>query len=206
MPRTRKINSRQYKKRLFIVCEGKKTEPNYFKQLIAQYNFRGKPVYVRVIDTIKNTPKELVDEAKKLIEIDEDEAWAVFDKNGYTKHHEVFGKAKAGKKKINIAFSSISFEFWLLLHFEYTTRPFYRAEELITYLKQKGYFSEYNKADKDIFSPVRDKVPTAIKNAKKVRTFQIDANNFDTKAYQMNPYTNVDELLEAIDNISKAYQ
>jgi hypothetical protein len=203
MPKKHKKNSRQYKKRLFIVCEGEKTEPYYFKQLIEQYNFRGKPVDVRVIDTRKNTPKELVNKAESLIEINEDEAWAVFDKNGYTKHNEAFDKAG---KKVNIAFSSISFEFWILLHFEYTTRPFEKAGELIKYLKHKGYLAEYDKADKDTFSLIKYKLSTAIQHAERVRDCQRKSNPPGTAIYEMNPYTNVDELVEVIQNISEDYQ
>lgn len=199
MPKKRKKNSRNYRKRLFIVCEGEKTEPNYFKQFIAQYNFRGKPVDIRVLDTKENTPQRLVNKAESLIEATGDEAWAVFDKNGYEKHHEAFDKAG---EKVKIAFSSISFEFWLLLHFEYTTCSFDKADKLIKYLKRKGYFPQYNKADKKIFYQVKDKISTAVDNAKKLRKDKIDS----TAIYKMNPYTNVDELLEAIENIGKAYQ
>jgi uncharacterized protein with HEPN domain len=56
-----------------------------------------------------------------------------------------------------------------------------------------------------LFSLIKDKVPTAMENAKKVRSYQIDSNRSDTKVYEMNPYTTVDKLLEAIKNISKAY-
>ena len=49
-----------------------------------------------------------------------DELWAVFDKNGHTAHKEAYELAqqKINEKAVNIAFSSRSFEYWILLHFE----------------------------------------------------------------------------------------
>ena len=48
--------------------------------------------------------------------------WAVFDKDYHPEHKEAFKLAKQeiDENKVNIAFSSISFEQWILLHFEKT--------------------------------------------------------------------------------------
>ncbi len=260
---------RKYKKALFIVCEGGKTEPNYFDQLIADCNFCGKPVRVEVIDVKENTAKELAKIASGLREIPQDEVWAVFDKDGYTKHHEAFDIAKSNN--VNIAFSSISFEFWVLLHFEYTTRPFNKSEELIKYMEKKSYFDEYDKSDKDIYQKIKGKIRTyfklteasfkvlrdaklsedclkplqalkqqtfdtedeflsvvtdkigkvqmaawkplllrcakinnVIENAQKIRKVQFEANP-GTEIYKVNPYTDVDRLVIAIDELNDLY-
>ena len=57
-----------------------------------------------------------------------DEVWVFFDKDGHPKAKEAFEMARITEidgKKINIAFSSRCFEYYLLLHFE----PLYRAFE-----------------------------------------------------------------------------
>lgn len=57
-----------------------------------------------------------------------DEVWVFFDKDGHPKAKEAFELARVSEvdgKKINIAFSSRCFEYYLLLHFE----PIYKAFE-----------------------------------------------------------------------------
>jgi hypothetical protein len=199
--RNQKRGKRKVKRRLFIVCEGKKTEPNYLNGFLKDCNFRGRPVEVRVVKVEKNTAKELVEKADALREIPGDEVWAVFDKNGYTKHHEAFKRAK--DKRVNIAFSSISFEYWILIHFEYSTRPFDSADKIIRYLKSKGYMN-YEKNDETIYDAIKDRTITAVTHAKKVRKYQHEANP-GCKTYELNPYTNIDDLIEAIHKIGQAF-
>ena len=202
MPKARrpKKNSRKVNKRLLIVCEGEKTEPFYLRKFIEECNLRGRLVDVRVLDVKQSAPRELIKQAKKLREIPADEVWAVFDKDGYTKHAEAFSLAK--KSNVNIAFSSISFEFWILLHFEYTTRSFLRSDEVINHLNKKNYIT-FRKKDRNLYKNVRDKTQKAINNAEKVRRSQCKGNP-DCPVYELNPYTNVDELLKAIRKIKYA--
>ena len=198
MPRKRKKSgSRKLEKRLFIVCEGKKdkSESAYFKALIKDCKFAGEKVEVKVIDTRKNTGKELVKEAKKIKEFSMDEAWVVYDMNGYTKHPETFSIAK--NSKINIAFSAISFETWILLHFKYTSKAFLKSEDLIKYINKNNYIN-YHKDSQDIYIKTRDKIDTAIKNAIQLQKNQIKGNPEGTAVYLFNPYTNINELLDAI--------
>lgn len=199
--RRKKSGTRSVNKRLYIVCEGEVTEYNYFNKYIDDCNICGKLVDIEVLETKKNTGKELINLLKEIRNAPTDELWAVFDRNGYTKHPETFNKAKANK--IRIAFSSISFEYWILLHFEYTTRAFGKAEEIIKHLKSSGYI-DYNKSDKNIYNKLKDNIPAAVGRAKKVRNYQHEAYP-NAKIYEMNPYTNVDELLKAIDKIGENY-
>lgn len=126
---------------IFIACEGTNTEPNYFKGINEAIEDDEEFVITVYPDKNEKNPKQhaigLVLEAQSRIE-DFDEVWAVFDKDGYTKHQEAFAKAaeefdiKEGnnivKKKVNIAFSSIAFEHWVLLHFERNQTGFIKSE------------------------------------------------------------------------------
>ncbi|MCP4220195.1 MAG: hypothetical protein GY765_36525 [bacterium] len=47
-----------------------------------------------------------------------------------------------------------------------------------------------------------DKLETARKNARRVRKV-VKEGNPEKKIYKLNPYTNVDELLDAIDRLGK---
>ena len=62
------------------------------------------------------------------------------------------------------------------------------------------------KADKEIYEKVKDKIPQAITNAEKVRKYKIESSPPNYKIYELNPYTDVDELLKAIDKIKELYK
>lgn len=207
MPRKRIINKKEPKNRILILCEGEKTEPTYFKGLKSDLHFRNKLSALRIVvyPSSYNTGKELIEDAEQLKKKAEkeqntyDAVWVVLDKDGYTKHPETFTKAEA--TGINIAFSSISFEFWFLLHFEYTTKAFYKSDELIRYIKQKKYIPNYHKSD-DNYPFLREFTLTAINNAKKLREniqFEFDHGK---KIYELNPYTDVDVLVDMLLSLS----
>ena len=204
MPKPRTTQIRSLKRRILILCEGKKTEPYYFKGIKESEEFKYKSLTMELIihDTKKNTAKELVKETVEIIKNSKregdpfDEAWVVFDKDGYTKHPEAFDTAK-NNKKIKIAFSSISFEYWILLHFKYTTKAFSKADNII---------SEINKCYKKLSLPSYDKcannydilkkhTDTAIKHAIRSREFAKIEIDRGTKIYNLNPYTDVDILI-----------
>ena len=198
MPKKRKKpGTRYFEKRLFILCEGKadKSESAYFKSLIKSCRLAGKRVEVTVVDTDKNTGRELAKEAKKIKEFPNDIVWIVYDKNGYTKHPETFNIAK--QNGISIGFSSISFEYWILLHYEFTSRSFNKSEDIIKYLKNKNYIN-YEKGSINIYSQTKNLLQTAILNAIKIQKYQISGNPNGTPIYDLNPYTNLNELIEKI--------
>ncbi len=135
------------KKRILIISEGKKTEPNYFNSVKRQFRLTS----IEIPDTKKNTGKELLTTAidlrsKAIKDRNEyDEIWIIIDRDGYTKHPQVFDRAK-NFSDIKIGFSSPCFEFWLLLHFEYTSAPFTDCDSTIK--KLENYLPDYIK-DKD---------------------------------------------------------
>ena len=60
-----------------------------------------------------------------------DEVWVFFDKDGHPKAQEAFEMARITEidgKKINIAFSSRCFEYYLLIHFELIYKAFEKSE------------------------------------------------------------------------------
>lgn len=204
MPKKRKENKRKLRKRLFILCEGGKTEPYYFKDLIRDIRFPGSLASVKIVETTKNTPRELVKQARQIKKnknefTNGDQVWVVFDRDGYTKHPESFNTAK--DNGIEIAFSSISFEFWIVLHFEYITRQFGNSDEIIKHLKNK-YQLEYKKNDKQIYIKIKNRLEKAITRAEKIREFHKKANP-GKQPWNKNPYTDVDKLVLAVINLAK---
>lgn len=205
MPKKRGKDRRKPKDRILILCEGKETEPNYFKGLKRDKHQRNKLAALRieVYDSRKTTGKELVIQAKVLKETAQnernpyDDVWVVIDKDGYTKHPHAFDQAYANK--INIAFSSISFEYWFLLHFSETSKPFHKADQLIRHLKS-NYMTGYQKSD-DNYLRLKEKTETAITHAVRIRKNYQHEIDSGKKIYEFNPYTDVDILVNKLLNL-----
>ncbi len=204
MPRRRKQNTRNANKMFFILCEGEKTEPQYFQSLINTLNYPEKLLKVKVVKTRKNTCKELVNEGKDIKGSPKDEVWVVVDKDGYTHHPQAFNTAK--DNKIQIAFSSIAFEIWVLCHFEKTTRQFPKSEDVIKYINTKRHFpGGYQKNDPDLYTKIKDKMTsTAFTNAKFLRNHHKSANP-GKQTYTLDPYTNVDVLVQRLLDLEEEY-
>ena len=119
-------------------------------------------------------------------ELEYDQVWCVFDHD----EHETFEKAirKARDENIKVAFSIPCFEFWYLLHFEYTTRPFRNYKEVAKRLKQ--HLASYGKGTADL-AKLFDNVERAIENARKVREEL-------KKTGAERPITHVDRLVDVL--------
>src|SRR5690606_19625553 len=95
---------------ILIVCEGKNTEPSYFKQFRLQSA------------TIKGTGFNTISLVKEAIKLKQeshyDQVWCVFDKDDNSDH--LFNSAiyLAENNNIKIAYSNQAFEYWLILHFD----------------------------------------------------------------------------------------
>jgi len=111
-----------------IVCEGEKTEPNYFKsfpkkigKFIYDIEFEGGG-----ISTIKVVEKaiELRDKSKQKY----DRVWAVFDRDSFKANSFNSAILKARANNIKCAWSNEAFELWYLLHFHNRVTAMKRTE------------------------------------------------------------------------------
>jgi hypothetical protein len=190
-----------------IVCEGEKTEPNYFKAFPKKV---GKIVYDIQFDgggisTLKVVEKaiELRDNSKQKY----DRVWAVFDRDSFKANSFNSAILKAKANNIKCAWSNEAFELWYLLHFHNRvtamTREQYKAaiENAINIKKgkQKSNF-KYKKNDPNMYF-VLDKFGNqqlAIKWAKDLND-KIDGEAFAS----YNPNTQVFKLVEELLGLSK---
>lgn len=155
--------------------------------------------------------------AKKLLrEEGVNEAWAAFDKDQHPACEAAFREAEepVDGKMVHIAFSSRSFEYYLLLHFEYLYRSFLetecdsktkvcgtRCEEgsnchgeicINGYARSKGYWTETKSSD-STYPLVKDKLLRGIAHAIRLRA---ESEEHDASPiYSRNPYTNADRLV-----------
>ena len=213
MPKPRKPSRLRPLKTLRIFCEGEKTEPNYLKgYLRAQRSDRRKTV-VELEKTPKTTPVQLVEEAIRLkespISLPNDEYWVVYDRESVAKysdalHRKAFDLGRA--HGINLSICNVCFEYWILLHLVETSAPYASYADLkrnsaleaeIRKLSGRGY----DKASSSIFDLVGGKAPDA--RVRALRLNQAGRSSAEVgrdRAYQINPYVGVVELLTAIDD------
>lgn len=196
----RRTAQRDPRDRVLIVCEGAKTEPNYLKELMRSLNLTSVnvEVYGRECDS---SPVSVVNFAKNLYDKDRDydRVYCVFDLDSHQSYNQALEKIRNMRLKKGHSMNAITsipcFEFWLLLHFQYTTGKFPKTgnksacDTLISKLKK--HIPNYQKRSEGIFTKTKGKLPTAIANAKKVekyhRTSDTD-NHPSTKVYQLVEY------------------
>ena len=154
----RKRDARVERPVILIVCEGTKTEPNYFK------SFRITSMTVE-IKGLGEGPVNLVNFACERKE-DYDQLWCVFDRDRVLKDRFNAAISKAARNSIKIAYSNEAFELWYLLHFNYLTSGISREQYCKKLNKLIG--KKYKKNDEHMYDQLLDKQPTAIKNAKRL--------------------------------------
>ena len=148
-----------------IVCEGGKTEPNYFKA------FKLSSASIRVEGLGMNT-LSLVKETLKIIErvekdgIHYDQVWCVFDKDDFPAQNFNNAIELANKKNIKVAYSNEAFELWYLLHFHYYNSGVSRNQYKVMLSKLLKF--RYEKNDPTMYQKLLDKQSTAISNAEKL--------------------------------------
>ena len=140
--------------RFLIVCEGTKTEPNYFRALLRNNTsvvIKGEGQgALDLVDKASRIKKDL----ERKNDMSFDHVWVVFDKDDRGDFNEAI--KKANKLDFKSAWSNESFELWFCLHFEYLHTPIGRSD----YIKKlEGFFSKgkgdnnfkYKKGSPDIY-------------------------------------------------------
>jgi hypothetical protein len=188
----RKENTRDIR-RILIVCEGKKTEPNYFKKF---------PVNPVVFDdiTIEGTGYNTISLIKFSIKIRNEalkngkpyiETWCVFDKDDFPIEDFNYALHFAQNNQIKCAYSIEAFEIWYMLHYNFydTAMPRQQYKEKLTELIKKPYI----KNDENMYSVLQKRQAKAIQNAKTLYYKQ-----YSQPLQQQNPVTTVFQLVERL--------
>ncbi|MBT3327545.1 MAG: RloB domain-containing protein [Gemmatimonadales bacterium] len=113
------------KRRLLVVCEGERTEPEYLRGF--QRHVRNATVEIEIPNE-RGDPKKLVEIAKERGDqarhdaarqrddfLAFDEVWCVFDRDEHTRFDDAVSMAR--DNGIELAVSNPCVELWLLLHF-----------------------------------------------------------------------------------------
>ena len=143
---SRRQGVREIKQSFLIVCEGEKTEPDYFKA------FRMTSATVKAVGQAMNT-MTLVSKAISIREADQkrkkiyDQCWVVFDKDDFPAKDFNQAIVFAEKNGFRVAYSNQAFEYWFLLHYNLYTGAIHRSQykDMLTkltgmpYSKSEGY-------------------------------------------------------------------
>lgn len=204
----RKENTRSKIVRFLIVCEGKRTEPNYFKALI-------KDQYSNVIEedvlgegrstcALVRRTLEIKNELEKRRCNKFDRVWVVFDKDDFNDFNEAIGLAS--DYHFESAWSNESFELWYYLHFQFLNSAIERQayiEKLQNEIRKHKGFEKfvYKKNDPEFYNVLQKlgNEQKAKKYAAKLRkTFSKDK---DYKTHK--PCTKVDLLVKELEEPEK---
>lgn len=189
--RERRINIRSTIDRFLIVCEGERTEPNYFRA------FRVTPdvFSVKVEGTGYNT-LSLVNEAIRLRKKHGytkrgDQVWCVFDRDSFPPHNFNEAIRRAEAEGMKVAYSNEAFELWYLLHFHYYDTAISRSQ----YCEKLGRLlnSTYLKNDPRIFEMLLSRQEQAIRHATRLLEVMQTTSPADD-----NPSTTVHRLVEEL--------
>ncbi len=194
---------------MLIVCEGAKTEPHYFEELRDALCLSTANIEI-VGEESGSAPINVVDVAiKKYKENpDYDRVYCVFDKDTHESYQKALQKIRDTRLpkggKLYAAHSVPCFEYWLLLHFIYTTQFFYPTgkrsvcEQVIAELEQADRLPNYQKGNQQIFEQTKELLEKAIQRAKQVEQYhKNNATGTD------NPSTRVYELVTYLQNLKK---
>ena len=198
----RKKATRNCNDRVLIVCEGRKTEPQYFRGLKNHYRL----TMVEVIGQGED-PEGVVREAKRKRKQESgsyEKIYCVFDRD----KHENFDRAcnKATHANMIPIRSWPCFEFWLLLHFRFSRRPYdesggnstgQNCYNELNNLWKETYSSTYKKAMPGTFKRLKERLARAQDNA--IRAL---ADAETTK--QWNPPTEVHKLVSYLQTIEQS--
>ncbi|MBP8239898.1 MAG: RloB domain-containing protein [Saprospiraceae bacterium] len=209
--RKRKVGHIPLRKYFLIICEGAKTEPNYFEALKKRLP-PGVMEYIEIEGEGRNT-LNLIEEAEKIRNEKEsqsilkrfDYTWAVFDRDSFPAENfdNAIHKAQELKRKIDCAWSNEAFELWYLLHLEFINTPLSRKDygpKIEKWLSQRmGKKFKYTKNRPDMYRLLQQygNEEQAIKWAGK-----LDESYTSAKYSTHNPCTKVYLLVEQLNQLT----
>ena len=190
----RKAKIRELREKFLIVCEGEKTEPNYFKSFPVKMDLVDISVFGEGANTnslVEITLQRIKDAYNNGTPYNQ--AWCVFDKDSFSDNNFNTAIFRANSKKIKVAYSNEAFELWYILHYQLQSTGISRKQYKGILTKLLG--RKYEKNDEHIYEELKKLQKQAIKNAKRLLAEKYCKG--DTPAKQ-NPTTTVQKLVQEL--------
>lgn len=196
-PFERKKPSLKQQALVLVICEDTKSSFRYLEDA-ARY-FRA-DVKVDIDHCGKNDPLNIVTDAIKR-QRNFDNIYCVIDRDTHENFDEALVLASLHEKKISVIASYPCYEFWLLLHFQKTRRPYIgvgknsSGDLLVKDLcKELGMESYAKGSSENLFDQLIDKLPKARKFAAQVMQEALNDGEW-------NPSTRLHELIEKFERL-----
>lgn len=160
---------------MLIVCEGEKTEVNYFTAIRREKRLPNADIEIVPAD-YGTAPLQIVQyaidhflESKSF-----DRVYAVFDRDDHITYHNALAKASATDKTLKndegtkIPFDAVpsvpNFELWLLLHFR-DVFEFMHRDQVYAELRKAEHYPTYAKNSTTVYQDTKELIPAATERA-----------------------------------------
>lgn len=190
---------------VLVVCEGGKTEPEYFQGLRKVLRLSSANITV-VPSHYGNDPVSVVRYAidtHKQEKESYDRMYCVFDRDGHANYEQALDRVnhiRLRKGKLEAITSVPCFEIWVLLHYEYTAAPYAAAggksacDRVIESIRI--HLPQYEKALAGVFEKLHARIDRAIAHAERL-------SNENRETRSDNPATRVHELVNYLRSLMK---
>ncbi len=212
---SKRLEDTKSKRRFFlIVCEGEKTEPNYFESLkndlpkgvLDVYDFKIVGNGHNTVSLVKSA-MTLRDKWQAQTNRTVDKLWIVFDKDSFSDQsfNLAIQTCLANSPSVDCAWTNEAFELWYLLHFHYYNTGISRKQyqDLIEdNFKKKGLKDYvYQKNSTEMYSLLETYASreNAIKNAVNLEKLYVRQQNYSVQ----NPCTMVYKLVTELFGLEK---
>lgn len=169
---SRRQGSRPIQRNFLIVCEGEKTEPNYFTAIKRKMK-SGAGSKVEIVGAGAHT-RDLIDRARVAIAKRKAEGlpmyyfvWLVFDKDSFEPDDFDNAIKMAEAEKWHVGWSNEAFELWYLLHFQDVEGGALPREQMFQML-ESHLGREYHKNDESFFDVIKEASYFAIKRGERL--------------------------------------
>lgn len=201
----RKVAIREKIVRFLIVCEGERTEPNYFKGLVKDKYSEVRSEEIigegRSTCALIKRAEEIKEKLEQSRQLKFDRVWVVFDKDDFNDFNEAI--ALAARKGYKTAWSNEAFELWYLLHFIYLDAAISRDAYIVKLENEIRKFENYKnfhyrKNHPDIYELLKTIGNESLAKLRAAKLRFMFGNDQDYKNH--NPSTWVDQLVEELEN------
>ena len=206
--RTRNLNRyerrsaiRQPFEKILVVCEGTKSEPQYFEGLRREFSLTSVTIKASREKDVLKMVEFAIKELKNY-----DKVFCVFDRDAHKNFQKAIDLAKnsqEGRKGSLKTFVSIPcFEMWVLLHFSYSTKAYVSTgkksacEHVVKDLS--AHIPGYKKSYPNLFATISGKLEQAKTNSKKLQK-----HHNQESSSSRNPSSQLHELVDYLQNLRK---
>lgn len=190
------------RRRVLIVCEDAKSSPSYFGRMRSQLDLSsvevevyGKECGIAPINVVDHAINRKKQARISPIRDDYDEIFCIIDVD--THRTLADAQCKARDNKLSVILSNPCFEYWYILHFRRTGKPYHSSREAVSDLRSD--VSDYDKGNMAIFEVIYPHTNEAIKRSRDILRTQYHDEEDLTNC---NPSTHVHRVVECMQEIS----